>query len=213
VFSQTHKDYKVYLVGDWYEDWQQWYELVSPYFSDKLYVINLPEPGERNKYKDHHDALWCYGGTKAFNLAIDKAIEDGFVYIAHLDHDDWWEPNHLKVISDCIDKTGADYICTKSYYMRGRHMNPPQILPAYYGSEEMIDIVPLPGGVVNSSTVYNYVTIPIRGEDSLEIRGELRPCDEDLWVRINHYMVKHNLVGKFINKITCNHTEEGLNLR
>ena len=105
IFRQTHLDFKVFLVGDYYDNQSEWERIIARHQTEKMYSINLPTPGERDKYKDDKVALWSSGGTKACNYAIDRAIEEGYDYICHMDHDDWWTDNHLKLISDCIEKT------------------------------------------------------------------------------------------------------------
>ena len=47
-------------------------------------------------------ALWSYGGVNAMNYGVTKSLENGYEYICHLDHDDWWLPNHLFEINKCI---------------------------------------------------------------------------------------------------------------
>ena len=51
VFSQTYKEFKVYLIGDKYENNSEILELVSKYDSNKLYFENLPYAKERDNYK------------------------------------------------------------------------------------------------------------------------------------------------------------------
>lgn len=204
VFAQTHKDYKVFLVGDYYDNQQEWENIINNYHSDKFYNINLPEPGERNKYKDNKVALWSAGGTKAFNFAIDKALEEGYSYIAHTDHDDTWRNDHLQLISNCIETTGADWVCTRSTYGKGKI-----ILPQGDYKGDMIPFIPFAGGLVNSSTAYNFKTIPIRGRDVFEETGKVIPSDADLWERIGKFIIENKKKSYLVNQISCFHNEEG----
>jgi glycosyltransferase involved in cell wall biosynthesis len=208
IFAQKYKDFKVFLAGDFYEDGQEWESVIKPYLNEQFCAFNLNTPGERIKYRNNKMALWCSGGTFACNLAIDKALEEGFKYICHIDHDDYWTEDHLYFINKCIKETNADWMCTRSVYGSGGGL-----LPKMNSNELYIPFLPVGGGLINSSNCYNFQTIPIRGEDTFETRGEIIPADADLWDRINIYMKENNCKGIFINRTTCYHTEEGHNLR
>lgn len=69
--------------------------------------------------------------------------------------------------------------------------------------------LPYPGCVINSSTCYNYKTIPLRGNDTNITLGKAIPSDADLWDRMYKYMIENNKKGCLINKLTCFHAEEG----
>lgn len=204
IFKQTYSDFKVFLVGDYYDNQAEWEGIVAGRQTKKMWSINLSTPGERDKYKDDKVALWCSGGTKACNYAIDKAIEEGYDYICHMDHDDWWADNHLQLINDCIETNGADFICTKSTYGKGKIL-----LPLGEHRGDRIPFFPFPAGLVNSSSCYNYKTIPLRGEDTMETLGRPIPADAFLWERMYKYMVENQRTGFLINKLTCFHNEEG----
>jgi glycosyltransferase involved in cell wall biosynthesis len=210
IYAQTHQDFKIFLIGDRYENDNSW-DSITKHFSErgKLYYENLSNAIEREKYlgKDKM-TLWCCGGCNALLVANKKALEEGFNYIAHLDHDDYWEPNHLHLINRCIEETNADWICTKSTY--GDHTN---ILPALESPELFIQFLPTGGGLIHSSTCYNYHSIPLQVRDTYEEIGSAFPSDADLWERMSEYMRNNYLKGYCVNKITCHHDEEGTNLR
>ena len=42
VFNQTHQDFKIFLIGDKYENEGELIDLVSTYDSDRLFFKNLP---------------------------------------------------------------------------------------------------------------------------------------------------------------------------
>lgn len=208
IFAQSYKDFKIFLAGDFYEDVQEWESIISSYLSDKFYAFNLDAPGERIKYESNKLALWCSGGTFACNLAIDKALEEGFDYICHIDHDDYWTEDHIFYIDKCIKETGADWICTKSVYGSGGGL-----LPKVNSNELYIPFLPVGGGLINSASCYNLRTIPIRGEDTFETKGKVIPADANLWDTINPFIKERGLKSLLINRTTCYHTEEGHNLR
>ena len=101
VSNQTHKDYKVFLIGDLYDDNYEFEELSKIIDPSKIWAHNLPIAYERSKYSGKD--LWVTGGVYASNIGIDQALKEGFDYICHLDHDDLWKPNHLELISTTRD--------------------------------------------------------------------------------------------------------------
>lgn len=202
IFNQTHQDFKVYIIGDRYEDNDEFNNIISKYPQNKIYSENLPYAKERDEYINTHPyAVWCVGGVNAINHAIDLALNDGYYYICHLDHDDFWEINHLYLINQLISDTSADWICTKSHYC-GR------ILPVMETSERYINFIPKNGALINSSTCINLKTIPIRPRDVFRETGVEYPADADRWIRIAEYIKKYNLKSYMINSITCHHDEE-----
>jgi hypothetical protein len=70
--NQIHQDYKVFLIGDRYENEKEFLEIATSIIDkDKIYYENLPEAKERDKYKSG-DKLWCSGGVNARNYGIEK---------------------------------------------------------------------------------------------------------------------------------------------
>ena len=202
IKSQTYQNYKVYLIGDKYEDNDEFLRLSSIIDTDKIYVENLPYAKEREKYTGLD--LWCTGGINANNHAIDKILEDGLSYICHLDHDDWWAPNHLEEIVNTIESDSPAFIATKSF-----HKNYENTLPIIESSP----FFPKNGDLIHSSVCIDFNRINLRYRDILEeegIRGVV--SDGDMWDRISELMKSKNINGKLINKVTCNHLEEGYSL-
>jgi hypothetical protein len=147
--------------------------------------------------------LWCCGGLTAINFAIDEAIEEEYKYICHLDHDDYWSISHLKLINNAIEKTNADWICTKSEYGQDR------IFPEIESEDLIVPFLPLSGGIINSSTCYNYQTLPLKYRNVLEEDNKLIPSDADLWDRMKEHILINNLKSILINSTTCFHPDEG----
>jgi glycosyltransferase involved in cell wall biosynthesis len=206
VFAQEHQDFHLFVIGDHYENDAEFKEIVSAYPQKKMFVENLKNSVEREKYSNNKVLYWNCAGITAMNYASSKALEMGMNYICHLDHDDYWTPNHLSLINQAIERVQADWICTKSIY-NSSHL--PQ------NDQEGLFIPFLPfstpifAGVINSSTCYNYKTIPLKYRNAYEERGEIIPSDADLWQRVYKYCTENNLLGCLINEITCTHDEEG----
>jgi glycosyltransferase involved in cell wall biosynthesis len=205
VFNQTYKEFKVYLIGDKYENNSEILELVSKYDSNKLYFENLPYAKERDNYKDDKKALWSYGGVNATNHGILKSLKDGYEYICHLDHDDWWLEDHLEEIYKCIKNTGALWVCTKSTHMSENRFLPNQNTQNLYNI-----FLPKSSCLIHSSVCMNFKQIPLLYRDLYDLNKKVGlPADADLWERVRNYIESNNLKSYFINKLTCRHDEEG----
>lgn len=207
IFSQEYQNFKVYIIGDRYENNDEFISICSSYDPKKMYYENLPFAFERDRYTDKW-LIWSYAGCFANNYGINKAISDGFTYVCHLDHDDWWLPNHLTSLKMGIDRTNSPFICTKSEYVGGR------ILPEIISDQEFIDYLPMGGKLIHSSVCIDFKKIPLRHRNIYEETGRLGvPGDWDLWDRIGRFFKENNLIGCLINKVTCVHIEEGYERR
>ena len=206
VFAQTHRDFKIYLFGDKYEDNTEFVNIASSYPQDHLYYENLLVAIEREKYVDELKfVLWCIAGTALNNYGIDMILRDDYDYICHMDHDDYWTPGHLHLLSETIEETHADWLCTKSIYSTNG------LFPFGFNGrkEKLIPFLPLPQGVTHSAVCCNYRTVPLRSRDTFKELGEPIPGDLDLWRRMAEYITEHNLKSYLINVQTCFHMEEG----
>jgi glycosyltransferase involved in cell wall biosynthesis len=204
IFSQTYQNFKIFLIGDKYEDNEEFVNIISKYPQDKIYYKNLPYAKERDSYTDKL-TLWSYGGVNAMNFGIEKALEEGYEFICHLDHDDWWLPNHLEEIKQAIELTNSDWVCTKSTYM-----SLVNTLPRVISDELYIPFHPKSSQLIHSSVCMNFKKIPLKYRDIYEETKKLGlPSDADLWERTRMYIIEHNLKSYYINKLTCRHDEEG----
>jgi len=200
VYNQIHKEFKVFLIGDCYTNNNEFEQFSHAYFNKfELYTTNLKIAVERTKYKDNKRYKWNNGGVTACNTGVNQALNEGYTYICHLDHDDIWDKTHLILINDVIHKYKADFICTKS-----THKTTSRVLPNIKNKNQLyVDYIPKPEDVIHSATCYNYKTILLRLRDS-----ENLPADYDLWRRMHRYISKNNLKSICINKITCSHLQE-----
>jgi hypothetical protein len=203
IFLQTHTDFKVYVIGDKYENNNEFIQLFNDYPKHKVYFENLPFAKERDVYTNK-TIIWKYGGCFANNYGIEKALSEGFEYICHLDHDDYWLPFHLESIKKCINLTNADWVCTRSKYVNN------SVLPLIKSSEEIIEFMPQGGKLIHSSVCMNFKKIPLKHRNVYEETGSIGFAgDWDLWERVRDYIVTNNLKSYLVNKITCIHDEEG----
>jgi len=204
IFSQTYDKFKLYLIGDNYEDESELTNIVSQYPAEKIHYENLPIAYEREKYSNDPKALWCSGGVFASNYAISKAEQDHLQYICFIDHDDKWLPNHLQILHEAIEETGAKWLCTKS------EVNKVDYIPRIVTDESMIDFLPKSEGVIKSSSSFDIRTIPLRFRDVLSETGKPFPADADLWKRMNSFISKHNLKSVYLNTLSCIYISGGI---
>lgn len=203
VLDQTYKNFKVYLIGDRYEDLDEFEIYKEKLRHTDSYIENLEFAEERDVYGENKMALWSYAGTFATNYAMNLCLKDNIDYVCFLNHDDLWYPNHLEEINNLILSDGTDFICTKSTHVSG-------FLPKIVSDERFINFNPVPCGLIHSSVCMNIKTIPLRYIDIFKETGEVGlPGDADFWNRVSEHIVNNKLKSKFINKLTCRHDEEG----
>lgn len=196
VQNQLHTDYKIFLIGDRYEDNEE-FELICNEFSNKkkLYFENLEVAVERDFFDEKID-IWKFGGVNAINYAIEMAKNDGFNYIVKLDHDDFWTETHLKNISECIESTGCAFVCTKSFYRK-------KILPDIQSDMKYIPFLPHPERLVHSSICIDLKQIPIKYRTLGDEKCEKNSSDGCLYFEIQEIVNKNNLTSLLINDISC----------
>ena len=210
IKDQEYQNYKVFLIGDKYEDEEEFNKLgVNIIDSKKLYKHNLEFAGERDVYSNSNkNALWSYGGCNASNTGIDKALEDDEIkYICRLDHDDYWGPKHLINFNNLIEKMSPDWMCSVSTYLHG-------YLPLISNRYKTVPFLPGHALCIKSSTCINQRTIPLRTRDLYKETGKVGlPGDADLWERTSKYVKENSLMSIAINELTCFHDEEGYSKR
>lgn len=198
IKEQVHQDYMVYLIGDCYEDDNEFKDLATSIISsDKIIHINLPNAVERDKYPVGDKRLWTSGGVNATNTGIELAIKDGYEFICHLDHDDWWGPDHLSLLNQKVDE---NYLVMATM---GEHFNGTP-LPKNSGNP----FYPKSSNLIHSTTCINFKEIPLRYRDVYAEEGRIYAADADLWDRLSQYMIDNNKPGFLIEKITCFHEKE-----
>jgi glycosyltransferase involved in cell wall biosynthesis len=203
IKNQTHTDYKVFLIGDKYENDNEFVELATSIIdADKIYYENLLTAVEREKYSIGSHQLWCAGGVNATNWGIEKSISEDITYICHLDHDDYWEPTHLEVINKVLEERDTAFVYTCSTYMNNG------ILPRVVVDGSISISLPHPTNLIHSSMCMDFNKIPIRYRDNFLETGNPYPADADMWIRVHEYISNKNLNSFLIHCLTCNHLTE-----
>jgi len=205
VKNQTHQDYTLIIIGDKYENNYEFESICNDKdLKDKIIYKNLPYAKEREKYPLGSKELWSAGGVNARNYGIDLSLELGLDYICHLDHDDYWHPQHLEVINYTIKETkDASFINTCSTYF-DIHLPKVELTNEVIASNQHIK----PGNLVPSSVCVNHKIIPLRYRDVFEETGKEYAADADLWIRIGEYVKNNNLKTYCITSLTCFYQSE-----
>lgn len=201
IKNQSFQDYKVFLIGDKYEDEEEFNRLASIIDPEKMYSENLPYAAEREKYTG--TALWCTGGVNARNHGISVALSQGFSYIANSDHDDFWEPNHLEEIHKKIEE-GYFLIGTICKYLH-------QFLVPSYIAEDT-EFYPVLGDysktIIHSASCLDYSKTSIRYRNRVDEDGSEEASDLRFWADIAEFMRAEGHKGCIISKLTCYHETE-----
>jgi acetyltransferase-like isoleucine patch superfamily enzyme len=203
VKDQTHQDYTLIVIGDKYEDNNEFENICNNAgLKDKIIYENLPYAKEREKYPIGSQELWSSGGVNACNYGIELGLKLGLTYICHLDHDDYWHPQHLEIINYAIEETkDASFINTCSTYFNSH-------IPTVELTNEIIPSQVKPGGCVHSSVCINHKDIPLKYRDVYAETGKEFAADADLWERIGQFVINNNLKTYQITSLTCFHPSE-----
>lgn len=200
INTQIHDDFLVLLIGDCYEDTDEFQSLSLCVPTEKLYLENLKNAIERERYPDGGEALWATGGLNAMNRAIEVGLEKGIKYFCHLDHDDYWSPDHLYNFEKNLKEKETPFLVSYSTSPVFK-----SILPDHQKEE----IRPISRGMIHSSTCVDFSFFSERYRDVYLETGTICPADADLWFRLNETMTRLDIKGKMIKKITCFHDDEG----
>jgi hypothetical protein len=100
ALRQTHKNIEIIIVGDHCTDNTE--ERVKEIHDKRLRMINLQTQGI---YPKERTWRWQVAGTKPVNVALDLSKGD---WIAHLDDDDVFSPDHVEVLLDFALKNNLE---------------------------------------------------------------------------------------------------------
>ena len=119
ISTQTYQNFKVFLIGDKYEDDEEFksFSLLLP--QDKLHLLNLSYALERENCKFPIN-LWAIGGANAMNQGLSLAKDQEFTHYLHLDDDDSWNCFHLRNVAQGYSQfPETDFVTTCGITMDG----------------------------------------------------------------------------------------------
>jgi glycosyltransferase involved in cell wall biosynthesis len=203
VLNQSYSNWKIFLIGDYYKDNNEFNKLSSLIPEKQILSLNLPIAPERSRYPQGGINLWHSGGSTATTIGIELAVSMGYDYICHLDHDEIWENNHLEAIAKGIEDTKSLFLYTKGIHYDGRE------LPTINSKELYIKQRAQPANAIKSATCINYRAIPLRRRDPLYFYNEKDAGDAAFLKRVNLLLETSQKDSILINKVTVIHDQEG----
>lgn len=208
LLKQTHKDWKIFLIGDKFEDEKLFQKMISKIPEGKIKAVNRPFAPERDKYPPGSHKLWCSGGLSGVNYGIELALEEGYEYVCVLDHDDFWHEDHLKHFNTILEKNeDLVILAARSFYGNNNAILPQGSAVVGKG------YIPQGQNVVKSSACIKWNAIESRFRDVFEETGQEVPSDLDFWNRLAEEMKAKGYKGYLSSYITCYHIEEHAVLR
>ena len=205
--SQIYQNFMIYLIGDEYEDKEEFNKIINLFPSDKLVSLNT-NFSFRKDYFNINRNKWTCGGQYAKYLFTKKMIEDGIKYYLHLDDDDIWKNDHINEINKIIlNFPLVDFIVCKAKYGNG-------YLPKEYNNLDKLNlnynnIEILPKNSVHSSWMINLNTFGKRLIELYEqrlkkiddIKNKIK--DEHLFKPFDAVTLENIQYLQSINKLNC----------
>jgi len=202
IKSQTYTNYRLYVIGDAYEDQSQIEQIRHDVESTGGYFFNVSESYGRVHYEDQPIKRWSTGGLNATLHTISKIQDDGLEWVCRLDHDDYWDPDHLRIIYDRLTVARPDVAMVITRGCLGNRILPIESSPS--------NDYPLSrGAFFHSSTCINFSKIKLNYEDPFKA-GANMPGDAWLWVRMQKYLKLHGFRAVYVPKITLHRDSEGV---
>jgi glycosyltransferase involved in cell wall biosynthesis len=103
VLAQTYTNFELIIVGDHCTDNTE--ELLSKIKDPRLKFFNLPS--RKRKYKQRLENHWFVGGAIPANKAMELSSGE---WIARVDDDDTWTPDHLEKLLEFAEKGRYEFV-------------------------------------------------------------------------------------------------------
>jgi glycosyltransferase involved in cell wall biosynthesis len=203
VLNQTYKDFHLFIIFDGTVP-----EAKIP--EDPRITVQMSTlPPERVLFKDNIKKIRNWGGINASNFGVNLATRRGFNYIARLDHDDYWESNHLQCLKDTFESDSSiGFVCTMGRFLLYNLVLPNNV--PRNGS--IVDFIPRPANVLHSSICIDYNLIPFQYSYSFQQMLNALPEAGDanlLKDVVNALFNNPNIKSKCNTTITVHHETEG----
>ncbi|CAF3716514.1 unnamed protein product [Rotaria sp. Silwood1] len=216
ILSQSYSNWQLFVTGDKYENDREFRSLFTNIPPSKLFLYNLPEPGERGNLTGIQ--LWESGGVTAMNNALERAEQHHNscrskcnIYVTNLDDDDTWSPEHLnEFLSIFTHFPSVVFAWTKGYYCHsGGNPYPPMIVP-----QDRVNnwLRPFGGNILHSSWSWNmkvFRGFRYRGQWDFPANFQgSKTSDYDLFEVIRAHIAGKKLDYYHSNRATIEHLVE-----
>lgn len=213
ILNQTYKNYKVFFIGDRYEDEKEFLELSALIPKDKIVAYNHDVALERESSSLRGENLWVCAGINTTRLGVRMMRQHGITHYARLDDDDFWKPNHLEVLSKGYNEfPEAVFVYTKSLFSNSRKQVPigeiKRVLPSENVKLGYNNLIPRSARVVQSSTSWRLDKVSILPRYPHE-QMKVFPADADMWDRFSNLCSHANLKVLHIPEVTVVKDFEG----
>lgn len=198
IKNQTYKNWKLFLIGDHYENEEEFQLICSLLPKEKITAINLPFAAERENINFQGHSLWCSAGANASNTGIEQTIKENILLHCHMDDDDEWLPFHLELLNmGYTSYPDSVFIYTNALYT-DRNKNT-RIYPTEYISPflQYNNLPPRPEKLIHSTASWKLDKIPFRHRNTIE-QGRIFPGDADMWERINKFCIDNQYKTLYI---------------
>jgi glycosyltransferase involved in cell wall biosynthesis len=120
ILNQTATNWHLYLVGDKYENNDEFLACIASFPKDRITYVNLSSAQERENVVDRRN-LWMVGGCNAMNTSHKMALDDDCTYMVHHDDDDYFSSKKIQLLNYVLT-LHPDPICIFHYtkHMGGR---------------------------------------------------------------------------------------------
>jgi len=203
ILTQSHTSWRVYLIGDRYDDQKEFTILAQRLPPGKLVAVNLPTALERDDPSLQGEAFWCCAGTNACNTALELQRRDEVIVTCHLDDDDYWSHDHLSLLDTAYGSfPQAVFVYTQALHSTG-HFLPGEDIPLAYDN-----LPPRPMGLIHSATSWRLDRIPVSYRNCPKQLGVNVPTDAQMWQDIGDFCRTDGLKTLYLPYDTVFHPTE-----
>ncbi|CAF3763045.1 unnamed protein product [Rotaria sp. Silwood1] len=216
ILSQSYTNWQLFVTGDKYENETEFRSLFTSIPSSKLFLHNLPEPGERGSLTGY--ALWQSGGVKAMNNALQRAEQhynncelNCKIYFTNHDDDDVRSSEHLNELRSIFMRfPSVVFAWTKGYFCNnGGNPYPSTLVP-----QDKVNNWPerFGGNILHSAWSWNmkvFRGFRYRGQWDFPPNFQgIKIADYDLFELARAHIARKNLDYYHSNRATIEHLVE-----
>lgn len=148
--EQTYNNYKIFLIGDHYEDDEEFKKCADFFPKDKI-IYHNNTTSYRTGYFNYPHNKWAIGGIMAIKVGVEMAKKLGYKYYLHLDDDDVWTKDKLEIVKNNLQKFPLT-----EFMFHAAHYGYRQILPREHFTDIKVgynNLMPTAGNIVHSTNV------------------------------------------------------------
>lgn len=204
ILKQTFANWDLIIIGDKYEIEDELLTIINEFrMKTKNNIIYINNKNvERDNVKDRR-RLWNCAGANSMNIGLNYARHNGYKYYAHIDDDDWWENNHLDILSKAyLNYPHCVFANTQSTYGETK------LLPELKIKICPNNLLPSPCGLTHSSFSFRIDIINFNYMTDIN-NGINNATDALMLQNVRNFISENkNYCSIYMPFLTCNHVEE-----